>query len=33
MLLMEKLNVYIAAQVPISDTGTANAGIMVAGIE
>ena len=33
MLLMEKLNAYITAQVPISDTGTANAGIMVAGIE
>ena len=30
MLLIENPNTYIAAQVPISDTGTANAGIMVA---
>jgi len=30
MLLMEKPNAYIAAQVPISDTGTAKAGMMVA---
>ena len=30
MLLMEKPNIYIAAQVPISDTGTASAGMMVA---
>src|SRR5262249_5045232 len=33
MLLMEKPNTYIAAHVPISDTGTASAGIMVAEIE
>ena len=30
MLLIEKPNAYIAAQVPISDTGTASAGMMVA---
>ena len=30
MLLMEKPKAYIAAQVPISDTGTASAGMMVA---
>ena len=30
MLLMEKPQAYIAAQVAISDTGTASAGIMVA---
>src|ERR671934_1713445 len=30
MLLMEKPNTYIAAQVPISDTGTASEGMMVA---
>src|SRR6266571_3848427 len=31
MLLIENPNTYIAAQVPISDTGTASAGMMVAG--
>ena len=30
MLLMENPNAYMAAQVPISDTGTASAGITVA---
>ena len=30
MLLMEKPSAYIAAQVPISETGTASAGMMVA---
>ena len=30
MLLMEKPNAYIAAKVPISDTGTASEGMMVA---
>ena len=30
MLLMEKPKAYIAAQVPINDTGTASAGMMVA---
>src|SRR6516164_4663872 len=30
MLLMENPNTYIAAQVPIKDTGTASAGMMVA---
>src|SRR5215468_9853086 len=30
MLLMEKPNTYIAAHVPISDTGTASEGMMVA---
>ena len=33
MLLMEKPNAYIAAQVPISETGTASAGMMVAEAE
>ena len=33
MLLMEKLSVYIMAQVPIRDTGTARAGMIVAGTE
>ena len=30
MLLMEKPKAYITAQVPISDTGTASAGMIVA---
>ena len=33
MLLIEKPNAYIAAQVPISETGTASAGMMVADTE
>ena len=33
MLLMEKPNAYIAAQVPISETGTASAGMIVAETE
>src|ERR1700682_6331646 len=33
MLLMEKLSAYITAQVPIKDTGTARAGMIVAGTE
>src|SRR5262249_31343548 len=33
MLLMEKPNTYMAAQVPMSDTGTASAGMMVAETE
>src|SRR5437899_12925457 len=33
MLLIEKLNMYIAAQVPTSDTGTARAGMTVADTE
>ena len=33
MLLMENPNAYIAAQVPISDTGTASEGMMVADAE
>src|SRR3979409_2446064 len=32
MLLMENPNTYMAAQVPISETGTASAGMIVAGI-
>src|SRR6516225_1175826 len=33
ILLMENPNTYIAAQVPIRDTGTASAGMMVAEID
>src|SRR5216684_6100583 len=33
MLLIENPNTYMAAQVPINDTGTASAGMMVAGTE
>ena len=33
MLLMEKFSAYIIAQVPISETGTASAGMMVAEAE
>src|SRR5215831_2873687 len=33
MLLIEKLNTYIAAQVPMMETGTASAGMIVADIE
>src|SRR5262249_42955725 len=33
MLLIENPNTYIAAQVPISDTGTASAGMIVAEVE
>src|SRR6266853_3435503 len=33
ILLMEKLSAYMIAQVPIRDTGTASAGMIVAGTE
>src|SRR5262245_16019836 len=33
MLLIEKFNAYMIAQVPISDTGTASAGMTVAEID